>query len=69
VRRNKFSLSNYKLLTANAPVMHPTHAKIHHWFVPNRLIWDDWEKFINEMNAQPILNMETRFKIKRSRDL
>jgi len=78
VRRNKFSLSNYKLLTANmgqlvpcglrevlpgdtfqhstsalirttpmnAPVMHPTHAKIHHWFVPNRLIWDDWEKFI-----------------------
>jgi len=24
---------------------------------------------INEMNAQPILNMETRFKIKRSRDL
>jgi len=78
VRRNKFSLSNYKLLTCNmgqlvpcglrevlpgdtfqhstsalirttplnAPVMHPTHAKIHHWFVPNRLIWEDWEKFI-----------------------
>lgn len=29
-----------------APVMHPVHAKIHHWFVPYRLIWEDWEKFI-----------------------
>lgn len=29
-----------------SPVMHPTHAKIHHWFVPHRLVWDDWEKFI-----------------------
>ena len=29
-----------------APVMHPVHATIHHWFVPHRLVWDDWEKFI-----------------------
>lgn len=29
-----------------APVMHPVHTKIHHWFVPNRLVWDDWENFI-----------------------
>lgn len=29
-----------------APVMHSVHARIHHWFVPNRLIWDDWEDFI-----------------------
>lgn len=29
-----------------APVMHPVHAKVHHWFVPFRLIWDDWESFI-----------------------
>ncbi len=29
-----------------APVMHPVHVRIHHWFVPHRLIWDDWEKFI-----------------------
>lgn len=28
------------------PVMHPVHVKIHHWFVPNRIIWDDWENFI-----------------------
>lgn len=29
-----------------APVMHPVHVTISHYFVPHRLIWDDWEKFI-----------------------
>jgi len=29
-----------------APVMHPTHVQISHWFVPHRLVWDDWEDFI-----------------------
>lgn len=29
-----------------APVMHPVHVRIHHWFVPYRLVWEDWEKFI-----------------------
>lgn len=29
-----------------APVMHPVHTRIHHWFVPHRLVWDDWEDFI-----------------------
>jgi len=29
-----------------APVMHPVHCRIHHWFVPHRIIWDDWEEFI-----------------------
>jgi len=29
-----------------SPVMHPTHVRIHHWFVPHRLVWDDWENFI-----------------------
>ncbi|UDN67508.1 major capsid protein [robinz microvirus RP_35] len=28
------------------PVMHPVRVRIHHWFVPNRLLWDDWEDFI-----------------------
>lgn len=78
MKRNKFSLSNYKNLTMNqgylvpiglqevlpgdtfqhatsalirvspllAPVMHPVHVKIHHWFVPTRIIWEDWEDFI-----------------------
>ncbi len=78
MKRNKFSLSNYKLLTCDqgelvpcglmevlpgdsvqhstsalvratpllSPIMHPVNVRIHHWFVPNRLIWDDWESFI-----------------------
>lgn len=29
-----------------SPVMHPVHAKIHHWFVPYRLLWDNFEAFI-----------------------
>lgn len=29
-----------------APVMHPCLVRIHHWFVPNRLIWDNFEDFI-----------------------
>lgn len=29
-----------------SPVMHPVHVVIHHWFVPFRLLWDDWEDFI-----------------------
>ena len=29
-----------------APVMHPVVVRFHHWFVPNRLIWSEWEDFI-----------------------
>lgn len=29
-----------------APPMHPVRVRLHHWFVPFRLIWDDWEDFI-----------------------
>lgn len=29
-----------------APVMHPVEVRVHHWFVPHRLVWDDWENFI-----------------------
>lgn len=29
-----------------APVMHPVHCQISHWFVPHRIIWEDWEDFI-----------------------
>lgn len=78
MKRSKFSLSHYKLLTMDmgylcpitwfealpgdtirqatsalirvtpllAPIMHPVKVRIHHFFVPNRLIWEDWEDFI-----------------------
>lgn len=29
-----------------APPMHPVDVRIHHWFVPNRLVWTSWENFI-----------------------
>lgn len=78
MKRDKHSLSHYKLLTCDpgelvpvavfealpgdsiqqatsclvraspllAPVMHPFHVRVHHWFVPFRLIWEDFEEFI-----------------------
>ena len=78
MKRNKFSLSHYKLLSCDMgrlvpltwyealpgdtiqqnttalirmtsmlkPIMHPIRVRIHHFFVPNRLIWDSWEDFI-----------------------
>ncbi|WNK13709.1 MAG: major capsid protein [Microvirus sp.] len=29
-----------------APVMHECTVRVHHFFVPNRLVWDGWEQFI-----------------------
>lgn len=29
-----------------APVMHPISVRLHSFFVPMRLLWDDWESFI-----------------------
>lgn len=76
--RNKFSLSNTKLLSCDggelipcgmfevlpgdsiqqatsmlvraaallSPVMHPVTVRVHHWYVPYRIIWSDFENFI-----------------------
>jgi len=41
-----------------SPVMHPIQCRIHHWLVPNRLVWDDWESFITggqDGTAEPVL--------------
>jgi hypothetical protein len=35
-----------RLSPLNTPVMHPTQVRIHHFFVPNRIVWDGWEEFI-----------------------
>jgi len=35
-----------RMATLVTPVMHPVKVSIHHWFVPNRIIWSDWEAFI-----------------------
>jgi hypothetical protein len=28
-----------------APVMHPVTVRVHHWFVPTRILWSNWEDF------------------------
>lgn len=35
-----------------APVMHRFDATIHYFFVPNRIIWNNWEKWIIEPTQQ-----------------
>lgn len=78
MKRNKFSLSHYKLLTCDmgelvpcgitevlpgdtiqhntsvllraspmlTPVMHPVDIRVHHFYVPHRLVWSEFEDFI-----------------------
>lgn len=29
-----------------APVMHPIQVRLHHWFCPYRILWNQWEDFI-----------------------
>lgn len=39
------------------PIMHPVDITMHAFFVPNRIIWDDWNKFIfppNEDTVAPV---------------
>ena len=35
------------------PVMHPVEVRIHHFYVPNRLLWSGWEDFITGESATP----------------
>ncbi|AXH77331.1 MAG: major capsid protein [Microviridae sp.] len=35
----------------NKPLMHEVEMRIHHWFVPNRILWDGWEDFITGVTA------------------
>ncbi|MDR2728073.1 MAG: hypothetical protein LBB56_02995, partial [Chitinispirillales bacterium] len=36
-----------------APVMHEISAHVHYFFVPYRLLWDDWENFISQGFVDP----------------
>lgn len=48
-----------------APVMHPVDVRIHHWYVPHRIVWEDWEDFItggpdgNDASVFPTINFAT----------
>lgn len=46
---DSFKMSSTILLRMSPmvnPVMHPIRVRVHHFFVPFRLIWDSWEDFI-----------------------
>lgn len=62
---DKFDISSESLIRFSplvSPVMHRLNATIHYFFVPHRLTWDNWEKFItNDASAPafPYLNFST----------
>lgn len=97
MKRNKISLSHYKLLTCEmgqlipltwyealpgdtiqhstsmllrvapllSPIMHAVRIRVHSFFVPNRLLWENWENFItggpdgNNASAVPVRSLST----------
>jgi hypothetical protein len=48
-----------RLSTLVAPIMHRVNVSVSHWFVPTRLIWDDFESFITNKTTPtyPTLTM------------
>lgn len=50
-----------RLAPTLAPIMHRVDVFIHYFFVPNRILWDNWEKFIfpeksdSTMPAMPVM--------------
>jgi hypothetical protein len=52
---DKFDLScesMIRLAPMTAPVMHRMDVTMHYFFVPNRILWDNWEKFITNANSE-----------------
>lgn len=48
--------------TLVAPVMHPVDVRIHHWYVPNRVIWGGWDELITGRNPAaevPTIDIDT----------
>lgn len=39
-----------------APIMHKVDVYVHYFFVPNRLIWSNWEKFISPANGEEVMS-------------
>jgi len=37
------------------PVMHPVHVRVHHFYMPTRLLMDDWEDFITGNDPDAVI--------------
>jgi hypothetical protein len=51
---DKFDLSCESMIRfapMTAPVMHRMDVTMHYFFVPNRILWDNWEPFITNANS------------------
>jgi hypothetical protein len=51
---DKFELGCESLIRFSpliAPVMHRMDVSMHYFFVPNRILWSNWEKFITDANS------------------
>jgi hypothetical protein len=61
---DKFNISCESLIRfapMTAPVMHRMDVSMHYFFVPNRILWPNWEKFITDANSgivAPFLNYD-----------
>lgn len=54
---DKFQISAqamFRMQPMLAPIMHKIKAYVHYFFVPNRLIWPNWEKFMSPPLADSI---------------
>lgn len=40
-----------RMATPLRPVMDNIHMDLHFWFVPNRLVWTNWERFMGEQTS------------------
>jgi hypothetical protein len=55
-----------------APVMHRMDVTMHYFFVPNRILWSNWEKFITDANSglvQPYIRTREDFQTAEQRKL
>jgi len=43
-----------RLAPMNAPIMHPIWVRLHHWFVPYRILWGGFEDMITAKNLSAI---------------
>ena len=51
----------FRLAPTEFPIMHPTHVEFFTFFVPNRLVWDNFERFIvgEENITWPHINFDS----------
>jgi len=41
--------------TLVTPVMHPVEVRVHHWYVPNRVLWPEWDPFITGRDQELVM--------------